>query len=150
MLDVHPLSVHDLLDDIGSHLVLVFRVFMAVPASIFLRLLALGAAGILRQLFLIDSQLQCIHGGTGDPGRPPSFRFPTPSKGGSLTLACPMYLAELHGARGSKHISSSKQLVKSFPSLEFLKGSIKMMTKNRICTNSEFGRNHLAAPQRQL
>lgn len=63
VLDVHPLRVHDLLDDIGPHLVLVLRVFMAVSASILLRLLTLGAAGILRQLFLIDSQLRCTHGG---------------------------------------------------------------------------------------
>ena len=62
VLDVHPLRVHDLLDDIGPHLVLALRVFVAVLAGILLQLLALGAAGILRRLFLIDTQLWATHG----------------------------------------------------------------------------------------
>ena len=61
VLDVHALSVHDLLDDIGPHLVLALRVFVAVFANILFLLLALGAAGILRQLLLIDTQLRATH-----------------------------------------------------------------------------------------
>lgn len=70
VLDVHPLGVHDLLDDIGPHLLLALSVFVAGRASILLLLLALRAAGILRQLFLIDTQLQCTHreGGRGGLG----------------------------------------------------------------------------------
>ena len=61
VLDVHPLSVHDLLDDIGPHLVLALQVSVVVLAGILLLLLTLGAAGILRQLFLIDTQLRATH-----------------------------------------------------------------------------------------
>ena len=64
MLDVHSLGVHDLLDDIGPHLVLALCVLVAALASILLLFLALGAAGIFRELFLIDTQLQATH--TGD------------------------------------------------------------------------------------
>lgn len=91
MLDVHPLGVHDLLDDVGSHLLLALRVFVAGRASILLLLLTLCAAGILRQLFLIDTQLQCTHrgggvgrGGTGTGRGPPWLLLP---REGSLTLA---------------------------------------------------------------
>lgn len=84
VLDVHALGVHDLLDDIGPHLVLALQVFVAVLAGIFLLLLALGAAGILRQLLLIDTQLRATHrcqvtwgkAVTEAGGRPPQgFRF---------------------------------------------------------------------------
>lgn len=60
VLDVHPLGVHDLLDDVGPHLALALGVRVAAPAGVLL-LLVLGAAGILRQLFLVDTQLQPTH-----------------------------------------------------------------------------------------
>lgn len=58
VLDVHALGVHDLLDDVGPHLLLALTVPVAVRAGALRLLPARGAAGLLRQLFLIDSQLQ--------------------------------------------------------------------------------------------
>ena len=81
VLDVHALGLHDLLDDVGAHLLRALGVLVAAPARAFLRLLARGAAGGLRQLLLIDAQLRDT-GGTGRgrarPGRSPRFPLPAP------------------------------------------------------------------------
>jgi hypothetical protein len=61
VLDIYPLGAHDLLDDIGAHLLLALRVLVAGLASILLLLLTKGAARILWQLFLVDSELQSTH-----------------------------------------------------------------------------------------
>lgn len=47
VLDVHPLGVHDLLNDVGPHLLLALRVPVAVRAGALLLLPARGAAGLL-------------------------------------------------------------------------------------------------------
>lgn len=97
VLDVHALGVHDLLDDIGPHLLLALGVPVAVHAGVPLLLPARGAAGPLRQLFLIDSQLQPtqrgrVTWGMGVEGLP-GFHFPTTGQGGGLALVRLMCLA---------------------------------------------------------
>lgn len=91
MLDVHPLGVHDLLDDVGPHLLLALSVFVAGLAGILLLLLALRAAGILRQLFLVDTQLQCTHT-DGELGEVAPAQAGAPM---ALTLTCLMYGASV-------------------------------------------------------
>lgn len=61
MLDVHALGVHDLLDDVGAHLLLALRVLVAGLAGVLVLLFPMGAATALRQLLLIDSKLQATH-----------------------------------------------------------------------------------------
>lgn len=81
VLDVHPLGVHDLLDDVGPHLLLALGVLVAAPARVLRRLLARGAAGALRQLLLVDPQLRS-HAGHRSAGRHPARpRFPLPGDG---------------------------------------------------------------------
>lgn len=58
MLDIHSLGVHDLLDDIGPHLLLALGVLVAGFAGVLVLLLPMGAAAALGQLLLIDSKLQ--------------------------------------------------------------------------------------------
>lgn len=112
VLDVHPLGVHDLLDDVGPHLVLALRVFVAGPAGILLLLLALRAAGILRQLFLVDAQLQCTQGqgwGGTEPGRRPPD--PPPS-------CAPGRAARRRRLRAQQQRPPLVTLLKSFPSTQ--------------------------------
>lgn len=85
VLDVHALGVHDLLDDVGPHLVLALRVFVAAPASVLLQLLALGAAGVLRQLLLIDTQLRSTHRGQVTWGKWPRNQAGLPGFHFSMT-----------------------------------------------------------------
>lgn len=89
VLDVHALGVHDLLDDVGPHLPLALAVFVAVAASVLLLPLALGGAGILRQLFLIDSQLWPTQRGQVTGGRQPWGQAGLPGFHLSPTRATP-------------------------------------------------------------
>lgn len=75
----------DLLDDVGPHLVLALRVFVAAPASVLLQLLALGAAGVLRQLLLIDTQLRSTHRGQVTWGKWPRNQAGLPGFHFSMT-----------------------------------------------------------------
>lgn len=61
MFDIHSLGVHDLLDDIGAHLLLALGVLVAGLAGVLILLLPMGAAAALWQLLLIDSKLQATH-----------------------------------------------------------------------------------------
>lgn len=61
MLDVHALGVHDLLDDVGAHLLLALRVLVAGLAAVLILLFPMGAAAVLGQLLLVDSKLQVTH-----------------------------------------------------------------------------------------
>ena len=61
MLDVHALGVHDLLDDVGAHLLLALRVLVAGLAALLILLFPMGAATALGQLLLVDSKLQVTH-----------------------------------------------------------------------------------------
>ena len=75
VLDVHPLGVHDLLDNVGPHLPLALRVLVAAPARVLRRLLARAAAGALRQLLLIDPQLRSHAGHRSGGGTRPALGF---------------------------------------------------------------------------
>lgn len=61
VLDIYSLGVHDLLDDVGPHLLLALGVLVAGFAGLLLLLLPVGAAAALGQLLLIDSKLQATH-----------------------------------------------------------------------------------------
>lgn len=65
VLDVYPLAAHDLLDDVGPHLLLALCVLVGARVHAALLLLTVAATGTLWRLFLVDTKLQ----ETGDRDR---------------------------------------------------------------------------------
>lgn len=58
VLDIDSFCVHNFLDNVGSHLILVFGYFLAMLANICILFFILDTAAIFWHLFLINSQLQ--------------------------------------------------------------------------------------------